>query len=267
MSQLRTFHPYLEPLHFLFEAYLSSPSSSSTLLLSVVLYLASLSLPPDQAATNLRTTLTPYIISLRDTIMLQLPESFLALKALDLLLTHAPLGALPLQLINPRLIGVAAGQSLAATHISESLAFPMLFKQINRGHCIGAWDSTDVWLYISLRAAEASIALEAEVTKRPAGLSEARDLAEAMMAAENADTWRRGLEVRDPAEALGKLAVCDRLARLGQVHDGIARIRGAMDAAAAEPNLDLVEAVVEELKYHSGRLEAIDSRFDALLGK
>ena len=217
--------------------------------------------------TSLRSILTSHITSLRAAIMLQLPVSFHALQALDLLAIHAPLGVLPLQLVKPTSLGIARGQIHASSIISESLAYASLFKQFRNSGIFHTWESADAWLYLSLRANEASSALEDEVTKRPATLNEARDLAEAMMTGANTEVWRSGLDGHDPAGVLGRLAICDRLARLGQVHDGIARIRGTMDAAAAEPNLDIVEAVVEELKYHSGRLEAIDGRFEAIVGE
>ena len=251
----------------MFNAYVSSPSLSTSLLVSVVVYLASLALPPDPALWNLRTALLPHITCVRDEIMLQLPGSFHALQALDILAMHAPLGALPLQLVNPRSLGVARGQILSINSISESLRFGNLFKTMIFSQVAYAWDLGDAWLYMSLRADEASGTLEDEVTRRPVSLSEVRDVAEAMMANENAGIWMGGLESQDYAGVLGKLAVCDRLARLGQAHDGLSRIREALDAAATEPNLDLVEAVIEELKYYGSRLEAIDSRFEAIVSE
>jgi len=130
----------------------------------------------------------------------------------------------------------------------------------------GFWETIDVWTYLSLCATEASMALEDEVPKRPAQLNMVRDHVDRLMSGENVEIWRRGME-RDPTDALSRLAICDKLARLAQVHDGLSRTRGALEAAASEPNLNLAEAVVEELKYYTARMEVIDSRFDALIGE
>ena len=213
----------------------------------------------------MRNTLTPYIVAGRDTHLLQLPLSFHAIQALELLSVHAPLGVLPLQTANPLTLAVGRGQINAATRISESIAFPMVMKRILQEGVARSFEMTDTWLWLSLCAAEANIALEDESTKRPASLTAARDLAEALMASESHELWQRSLDTRDAVEVLGRLALCDRLARLGRVHDALGRMNSAMEVATQEPNLDLVESLVEELKYYLGRVEAIDMRYDALI--
>ena len=215
--------------------------------------------------TRLRNTLTPYIITGRDAHLLQLPQSFHAIQALELLSVHAPLGVLPLQTANPLTLAVGRGQINAATSISERIEFPMLMKQILQEGLARSFEISDTWLWLSLCAAEATAALEDESTKRPANLTSARDLAEALMASDSHEIWHRSLETRDAVEVMGRLAVCDRLARLGRVHDALGRMNSAMEMATQEPNLDLVESLVEELKYYLGRVEAIDMRYDALV--
>lgn len=272
MLRLQALHPYLDPLAAHFDRYATDASNCNSLLLSLVIYLASLALPTSDELTTLRTTLQPHIITLRDEILLTLPESFTALQCLDLLAVHAPLGVLPVQLANPRSLAVARGQIQAACHTSETLKFLTMLRhmrQVSRykgavGH--QAVDEADYWLWISLVANTAGLVLEDESIKKPTHLQEAREYVDEYWGDDWHEIWSAGLHLFSPAQLIGRLSACDRVIRLTEVIDSALRIRGSLDAAATEPNYDLVGSTIEELKYLTERLDAIDARHDAIMG-
>ena len=272
VARLRTFHPYLETLPFLFSNHAADGTTSSALLLSLVIYLATLALPNDDELFNIRATLTPYIVFLRDSMLLSLPQSFIAIQALNLLCVHAPLGVLPVQMTNPRSLAVARGQVFAASQIGAGLKFSSMVRhmtQVSRLHGGSdhmRWEMADNWLYLSTCVAEAALALEEEVVKRPESLPEARELIEDFWASNNvAGIWSTGLHVLSPPELVGRLALCDRIARLSEIIDSCLRIRTNLDTAACEPAFDIVRAIGEELKYLTERLDAIDTKHDSIM--
>lgn len=257
---------------FLFSSHAADPTASSALLLSLVIYLATLALPNDDELSTIRSTLTPYIISLRDSILLSLPSSFVAIQALNLLCVHAPLGVLPVQMTNPRSLAVARGQVYAASQIGGGLKFNAMVRhmtQLSRLHGGPAhmrWEMADNWLFLATCVAEAALALEEEVVKRPESLSEAHELMEDFWSSNTvAETWSTGLHVLGPPELIGRLAMCDRIARLSEIIDSCLRVRTHLDTAAGDPGFDIVRAVGEELKYVMERLNDIDRKHDAIM--
>jgi hypothetical protein len=263
---LKIFHPYLDPFSTLL-GYTTSTAPDELLLISTVIYLCSLTLPAEPTITNIRNALTPFIILLRDRVLVQLPTSFHAVQALELLSIHAPLGILPLQLTDPRSIAMARGQHVALAGIATKLNFSAFFKNILRGIPRDPWDQADCWLWLCVCCLDASVALEDEGIRRPASLQDARGLVENFLDPSSEHHWRMALESIDVSEVLGRLAVCDRLARLAEVHDSLERLRQALETAAQEPLFDAVEAITEELKYSFQRIEALDQRHDVILGK
>ncbi|ORY34858.1 hypothetical protein BCR39DRAFT_585803 [Naematelia encephala] len=265
VSQLRICHPYLESLPDLFSAYMRSPSQSTALLLALVIYLASLPLPADTAVTNLRVKLASYVTSLRDRALLNLEATFPALQAFEMLSFHAPLGVLPLQLANPRTLALARGYTCSANGMAKCLQFEKLVKHLIECGKGESWESTEIWLWMCLTADEARIALEDENPKKLASLLEARSLADSYLHPDHQIFWQHSLE-RDPAEAVGKLTVCDRLGRLCEVHDALWRLRRALESAAQPgTHFDLVELIVEELKYFVNRTEILDNSYEAVM--
>lgn len=267
VAQLRVFHPHLDPLPELFATLARTPSSSISLLLALVVYLASLALPVDPIVDRLRKDLAPYILSLRDTTMLHLPQSFHALQALEMLSMHAPLGILPLQTGNPRTLAVARGQLSTALQIGQLLAFPAFIRTMIRATAGSqlCWQTTESWSWLSLCAAEAMLVLEDETPKKPVTLAEAHSLAETFLSLDH-DTWREEA-VKNPASAVGKLALCDRIERLVGVFDSLARLRNVLELSAQDPAHDTVGAVVAEMKQFTMTAETLDSRHDTLLGE
>jgi len=255
----------------LFNNYTSDPSTPATLLLSLVLYLSSLALPTDEALSSLRSTLTPLITVLRDDVLLSLPQSFIAIQALDILAVHAPLGILPAQKTNPRALAVARGQIAAAMQIAAALNFSAMVRSLThvsrieglQGHM--AWETTDNWLWLAMCVNEAAICLEDVQTKKPESLAEARGMVDEFWRDDYSEVWSVGLHVLSPPELVGRLAICDRIARLSEVIDSAVRLRSALDSAAMDPSLDIVEALVGEMKYLTERLDGIDAKHDAII--
>jgi hypothetical protein len=215
----------------------------------------------------LRHSLTPFILSLRDTTLLQLPADLHALHALEILALHAPLGILPLQATNPRTLHPARGQVLASNAIAHYCAFPNLIRSMSHLSISNRFDMTDVYLNLNLCANEASLNLENEATIKPTNLAEARDGAEGLTSGNSFALWTMGAERQHPAEMVGRLAACDRVLRVAEVHDAVARLRGAIEAAANEPTFDVVGTVTEELKFFAQRMESLDQRHDGIMGE
>lgn len=270
-ERLYTFHPYLDPLSVLFERYAADASTSNSLLLSLVIYLASLPLPPTEELSALRSTLQPHILALRDEVLLTLPPTFTALQCLDLLAVHAPLGILPVQMVTLRNLAIARGQLGASKQIAETLQFNTLvrhMRQVSRyngtiGHL--SWEETDNWLWLCLIANEACLVLENEAITKPTCLQEAREYVDEYWGDNYHEIWSAALHVMSPAPLVGRLAICDRITRLTEVIDCALRIRSLLETAAADPNFDVIGSTTEEMKYLTDRLEAIDAKHDAIL--
>lgn len=268
-AQLRTFHPHLEPLTNLFASYSPSSDSSTTLLVAIVSYLSSLSLPNDSQIKRLRAILTPYICRLRDAVLLKLPKNFQTLQALELMSVHAPLGVLPLQLTTLRTLAVARGQTLAACHISTELSFPRLIEQLLMPPGLRySFECGDLWLWFGLCAGEAAATLEDLVPRKPQHLSEARRLADTFTnTRENVELWRESVHREDAALLVGRLAVCDKLARMEELLDALTRIRGALEMSATDPDVDPVQGIVGEFELFSTKMAEVDRRQDSIMGQ
>lgn len=268
LLELQAYHPYLDTLTSLSDAHSSDPSHSSALLLTTVIYLAAPpSSPADQLRADLRLRLAPHIMRLRSAVMLHIPESFSALQALDLLAVHAPLGALPLQLVDPGETGLPRGQRLAASRIADTLQFANLFKILALDHITNLFNTPDIWLHMCFVADEGSVALGDEVPKRPDGFEKAVEVAVTMLLSANEGIWRDGLRPGSITALLGKLLTCSRLGRLREVYNGMAEMSSALGRAAREPDSDLVGLVTAQLRLSAANLEATDSRVDNLIGE
>jgi hypothetical protein len=241
------------------------------LVLSLVIYLASLSEPHDRELAIIRVKLQPFILSLRDSILLALPESFVAIQCLELLAVHAPFGILPVQMVCPRSLSVARGQIGAAVQISASLKYSVMVRQMTQvSKMKGApphvtLDQGEKWLWYGLCAAEAALALEMETIRKPASLADAKEAMGDFFGNDYHDVWTVGLHAISPPELIGRLATCDRISRLSEVIDTCIRLRTCLDTAASDPSYDVIGALTDEIRYGTERLEAIDTRHDAIL--
>ncbi|GMK57496.1 hypothetical protein CspeluHIS016_0403300 [Cutaneotrichosporon spelunceum] len=262
-SQLRTFHPHLQPLADLFSILRETPRDPCVqLLLATALFVASLSLGPDPEAQRLRDELAPTIENLQHNVLAHQPSSFHAIQALELLGLHAPLSpALPLQLTDPTALGAARGVIGVALNIANSLNFDaMVNGPLER------WPNPDFWLWLGLHAGEAQMAFEDERPRKPQKLGEARALTWALTSPENDQQWVSAASIDDPAELLGKLVVSDRLARLEELHDSYNRLRGILDNVTTTVNFGAQQAIQEEVDFYNSRLAEVDRRHDNILG-
>lgn len=262
-SQLRTLHPHLQRLNDLFSLNRECPNDISIqLLLASSVYVALQSLPNDMDARVLRDDLAPSVVNLQNLVLAQQPTSFHAIQGLELLSLHAPFApVLPFQLADPRTVAPARGLVGVAKNISEQLNFNALVNSR-----VERWPNPDYWLWLGLRISEAQAALEDERPRKPALLGESR-LSSAMLNPENEALWTSPFSTEDPAELLGKLTVCDRLARLDELHDCIGRLRSVLENSATIVNFNGAAAVVEELQYYAHRMSEVDQRHDDVLCK
>ncbi|WVF68579.1 hypothetical protein IAT40_003348 [Kwoniella sp. CBS 6097] len=226
-----------------------------------------LSLPADAAVQKLRTSLTPYITHLRDDVLLQLPRSFPALQALDLLAFHCPLGILPLQQANLRTLAVARGQTVVMGHIMEAVQFNELVESVFAGPGPAfAFECTDIWLWAGLIADRSSIALEDLHPERPDDLYKARRIVDEFSDyAERSDFWQDGIRRGDFAILVGRLGVCDKIARLDDVLATLQRIKGALVTSTTDSSFDPVREIVSEFEGFDKRMEEIDRRHDLIM--
>jgi hypothetical protein len=263
---LCTYHPYLDPLHVIFDKFSPSPAPEDQLLLCIIVYLCTLVLGPTPAVLSLRSFLRPRITFFRNRVLLTAPVSFIAIQALDLLGLHAPLGVVPLQLADPRSISVARGQVTLLSAISSQLKFPMFFKGIASKEAEGLWNQTDCLLFLSITALEAGIALEDEYPKPPAALAEVRQISMTYLDESKEYLWRSGRDSIGSASLLGRLGLFDRLCRLGEVLESLGRLRVTLESAAKDTTFNPVDAISDEFAFFATKMEACDTRHDSTLG-
>ncbi|KAK6908807.1 hypothetical protein I203_102811 [Kwoniella mangroviensis CBS 8507] len=265
-TQLKTFHPHLKSFEDVYKDHNQTTDTSSSLLLATVIYLASLTLPPDASIQHVRNTLTPFIAKLRDRVILQLPKSFLALHALELLAVHAPLGVLPLELTSLKELGVARGLIGAAKNLMVTLEFDDLVENAIGPDPMFAFDCSDLWLWASLIADQATISFEDLNPVKSTNLSHARRIAENLTDHnEKLGLWQDGIAKGDLAILIGRLSVSDRLARLEEVLDTIANIKRALEISAGNQSYDPVGSILNEFQNYERKMEDIDRRHDALM--
>lgn len=265
-TQLRTFHPYLDPFHAQFDRLGSSSACNDQLLLSLIIYLCTFPLPPSSAVTQIRAHLRPKIAYLRDRVLLTAPQAFSTIHALDLLCTHGPLGVVPLQLADLSDLNAARGQLAILQSVGTGLGFKRLFNtfmMLGRDH---NWISSDTWLYISVAATELAAALEDEVSRAPPSLADVRPLTSGWMEEGGERLWIDGLGKLEPADLVGRLALCDRLNRMAEVVDALDRLRGIMESVSADVTFNAVDAIQAEVNGFQANMELCDARYAAIMG-
>ncbi|WWC65953.1 uncharacterized protein I303_108575 [Kwoniella dejecticola CBS 10117] len=266
-TQLKTYHPHLETLEDIYKRYDETPDAPTKLLLSLVIYLVSLSLPAEEQIQHVRTTLTPYISHLRDRALLYQTRSFIALQAFELLSVHAPLGILPLEATSLKDLGVARGIGVASRYLMGILEFEKLIDQVMNGPGpVFAFECADFWLWAALIADQTAMTFEDLKPIRPIDLSQARTITEDFMNYdERSRLWLDGLNRGDAAILVGRLSVCDRLARVEEVLDTMHRLRVALDISVGNTTFDPVREILNEFENFERRMEAIDARHDTIM--
>lgn len=236
---------------------------SRPLLLCLVVYLSTLAIPAT-SGQRLRDALTPYIYALRDSVLQQLPYSFVTLQALEIMSVHAPYGVLPLDTTSLSSLALARGTVQAAAAVSVELNASLMIRTMSRVGHVHTWLATDTWTWLSTCAAEAAFRVEDETPRVPASLAEARAIAELFYDREDLDVWRKGVGMLDEAEFLGRLYMCDRLLHLAELLDSVMRSRGVVETASKDPDFDATAAMDAEFRYAMSRLEDLDKKFQAV---
>lgn len=83
----------------------------------------------------------------------------------------------------------------------------------------------------------------------------------------NEHLWDQGAGLDDPSELLGKLTVCDRLARLDELHGLMLRLRQLVEASAELPNVPGDTAADVELKAFQRTMAFLDKRHCVVYGE
>jgi hypothetical protein len=262
-AKLRTYHPHLVPLCDMLNSTDDAAGPSRPLLISVSAYLSTLVLAPS-VGQRVREVLTPYIYALRDAVLQQLPQSFMTLQAIELLAFHAPFGVLPLDSTRLSSLVLSRGITTIAASVCTDLNAGLMVRQLLRISDTHAWMATDTWTWLSTCAIEAAYKLEDEVTRIPANLPDARNMAEMFFDPDDLDIWRKGVSIVDEADFVGRLHVCDKLLRTAEVLDSLSRSRAILETAAKDPHYDATEAMEGEFKYAFSRMERLDNKHDAI---
>ena len=263
---LMSLHPWLPSLQTLFDLWTTERSDSTSLLLALVVYLASCSIP--RSTFMLRKTLSRYISAWRDRVSAALPSSLSALQAMELLSSHAPLGALPWDSINYRTMLVAQGQVAGASAILVSADSPVPTPAPD-GDVDRLWHSDATWLWLSLIMTEARIALEADeqYVSTPSRLAVAGALARRFVCQDLHYLWTMRTDEAGLARLLGKLSICDGLLRVELAHECLKRIRSALEALLWNPIYDMVSEIEQVFQYDEERQNSIAADYDAVAGE
>ncbi|WWC73543.1 uncharacterized protein I206_107515 [Kwoniella pini CBS 10737] len=267
-QQLKTYHPHLETLDDLYKRYAAAPDAPTKLLLSLVIYLTTLSLPADEPIHQIRVLLTSYISHLRDRALLHQTRSFICLQAFELLAVHAPLGVLPLEPTSLKDLGVARGISVASRHLMGILEFDKLIDQVMSGPgFVFAFQCADFWLWASLIADQTALAFEDLKPTRPSDLSQAKSITDDFLNYnDRSRLWLDGINNGDIAILVGRLSICDRLARSEAVLDTMSRLRSSLDMSVGNTTFDPVNEILNEFENFERGMEVIDARHDAVMG-
>lgn len=236
---------------------------SRPLLTSLVIYLSTLAMPAT-SGQRIREILTPYIYVLRDSVLQELPRNFNTLQALELFAVHAPFGVLPFDSTRLTSLALNRGTITAASAVAVDLGAATMVRAFLRVGHLHAWLITDIWTWLATCASEAYSKFEDEASRAPLSLDEARSIASIFYENEDLELWRKGVEIADEADFIGRLYVCDRLLQLAEVLDSLARSRDMVEAVAKDPTFDVTAATLAEFKYSISRLEALDNKFHAI---
>lgn len=111
--------------------------------------------------------------------------------------------------------------------------------------------------------------LEESNPQKPIQLAEARRITESFFkfTDEGACLWQERLGRAEITVLVGRLALCDKIARLEEVLDGMARIRGVLEHSASDPTVDPVRGILAEFEEYTKKTDEIDRRHEAMICK
>ncbi|GAA93424.1 uncharacterized protein L969DRAFT_96052 [Mixia osmundae IAM 14324] len=265
-SQLNTFVPYLPPLPSLIERYQSDPSLSQTLLTSVTVYLCALTLSDDAESLLPRQRLAGKVCELRDAVLAQLPKSLHAVQALDLLSLFAPFGCLPGTAAPPGSLGFARGFSITAQSLGTAIELSEKAHAVFARDVTEAWASDELWTWLSVCAGQATVTLEDnDFPAGPSTLNTASSLASTLLLYGQQTLRHEPADAHTDDQTMAKLALCERLARLTEVHGSIGQIYNALVAAVDDEGADPTVAITTILRDATTRFEELDERHGSSL--
>ncbi|RSH80145.1 hypothetical protein EHS25_007250 [Saitozyma podzolica] len=253
------FTPYLPARSQLLRRVSNELSLSDALLVSITTYLSAYPFIERPFFARLCDELALTIPQEREAIFLQVPISLSTIQALEILSAFAPLGVLPGQRAQPSSIVRARGQAVVAQSVAHAI---QLDAQVREAISIGvdpAWRSVAVWVWLSVQATEATMALEEESIVAPGSLAEAAGVAEKLvpLAAKHPD---------DPA-VLAKLALCEGLLRLAVVHEAVSAFQVATQDTQISSMINKSESIAQTRTSAHEKFDGLIDRFDTLTGR
>ena len=176
------------------------------------------------------------------------------------------LGTLPWELVDYGSLSVSRGQLGSASAIQSALGSPLFRPQPGVDPLV-VFETPDTWLWLSLVAADARMALEddPQYLKFPEKLAEAKELVSTFLQNDSAHFWNSGNSSggeSDTAILIGKLSVCDRVMRLGLAHEISRGLRGALEALVSEPFYDYLQEISRLLDVFVVQQDIIQSQYD-----
>ena len=219
----------------------------STLLTATVLYLC---YRMDSLATA--------AIYLRDLLLLRLRTSHHGGMALELLTLHAPFGLLP-------------GQAVDQSHVDVLRSIPVILKHASKtrleharaimaGPLIDAFNSSDVWTWISLCEIEASRCNPTyHATRPPDTLQPTAKLCDTFLS--QLDLW-----LGDRSRLLGKLFLCERVLLLHIEVDCYLKTRDMVKQVISGSTMDVLESVTSVVRSAIQACDDVEHRIQVVLG-
>ena len=231
----------------------------------LTVYICLLTLPNDSAHERVRRIVTFRSKEECDAVFLQIPTSIFAVQALDLFAIFAPLGILPNELIATMNIGVGRGYVVMAQTIASACQLGLNASlQLERTEDL--WGSVEVWTWLSLCSSAASLAMEDDRPRCPADFDNATNAARMLSAMFSEQIRQSSLSATQCRQAIGKLALCERVLRLAEVHAASAKTYALFDFVVESQISDNPKAcsiALDSLQH----LEELDNRFDLWLGE
>lgn len=221
---------------------------------------------PSPAPRSLHS-LSSRISRLRDEVLRQLPRSLDTVHALQLLEIFAPFGVLQGQAVSDTSsLGKTEILRVACSHVLHDI------QGVGDAHFSSASDDSTTWtslVHIALRIASE---LERDRSVIPEDLGAGMETARSFLRASDHQEWARHLAGSDTtarSRALGKLALCDRIIREGQVLQTLQVMYSSLDrlSRGEMTGMDVVTTGVQELSKAKEAREETEDKLNTLMSE
>ena len=260
--QLRTYHPHLRSLADMYSDYERDHDSANTLLLSLVVYLSTLSLPSSPDIIDIRNTLIPAINYLQRDLSIFNPSSLQARQAIELLALHCPLGVFPTEGAGCTPIDLHEFSSLS---VSEQYLNHQPVARLDGQ--MSQLDEQEAWLWLGLVATKATAAMEDDDNTAVESLKLAGTLASQYLDASMNTIMAQDADLDTMAVNMGKLALCDRILRLVIAHDTLARLHQQLVTLAENPFFEIFPSIGGVLERSQHLFAEADVRHEVSMRK